>query len=226
VRFEMTRVPAGRLADGTKVPAFDIGRTEATWDLYDVYALRLNEPAGGGAADARARPSSPYGAPDYGWGHGGFPVMSVTRAAVEQFCLWLSERTGHRYRLPTETEWTYLAGLATQGVVIDSAWRDAAAWHRGNADDQTHAVAKKQPDAFGLFDLFGNVAEWVVAADGALVTRGGSFRDPAASIGPSARAVQNPSWNERDPQLPKSRWWLSDGPFVGFRIVRERSPER
>jgi hypothetical protein len=35
------------------------------------------------------------------------------------------------------------------------------------------------------------------------------------------RAVQDDSWNERDPQLPKSRWWLSDGPFVGFRLVRE-----
>ncbi|MEO5510141.1 MAG: SUMF1/EgtB/PvdO family nonheme iron enzyme [Longimicrobiales bacterium] len=226
VRFEMTRVPAGRLPDGARMPAFDIGRTEATWDMYDVYALRLNEPARVGGADARARPSSPYGAPDYGWGHAGFPVMSVTRAAVDEFCLWLSERTGHRYRLPTESEWTYLAMLATQHVTADSAWRDAVAWHRGNSDDQTHAVAKKQPDALGLFDLFGNVAEWVVAADGALVTRGGSFRDRAETIGPASRAVQNPTWNERDPQLPKSRWWLSDGPFVGFRIVRETSPER
>ena len=53
------------------------------------------------------------------------------------------------------------------------------------------------------------------------MTRGGSFRDAAERVGPAARAVQDDSWNERDPQLPKSRWWLSDGPFVGFRIVRE-----
>jgi hypothetical protein len=51
------------------------------------------------------------------------------------------------------------------------------------------------------------------------VTRGGSFRDSLEGTGPSARAVQDPSWNERDPQLPKSSWWLSDGPFVGFRMV-------
>jgi len=56
---------------------------------------------------------------------------------------------------------------------------------------------------------------------GISVTRGGSFRDAPGTLGPSARTVQDDSWNERDPQLPKSRWWLSDGPFVGFRLVRE-----
>lgn len=57
----------------------------------------------------------------------------------------------------------------------------------------------------------------------ALVTRGGSFRSGADDVGPAARAEQDEYWNERDPQLPKSRWWLSDGPFVGFRLVREVS---
>ena len=85
----------------------------------------------------------------------------------------------------------------------------------------THAVATKAPDGLGLFDLFGNAAEWVVTRDGQLATRGGSFRDGPEGIGPAARAVQDEYWNERDPQLPKSRWWLSDGPFVGFRLVRE-----
>ena len=51
------------------------------------------------------------------------------------------------------------------------------------------------------------------------MTRGGSFRDPLERTGPAARAEQDSSWNERDPQLPKSNWWLSDGPFVGFRVV-------
>jgi hypothetical protein len=52
------------------------------------------------------------------------------------------------------------------------------------------------------------------------VTRGGSFRDPLDQVWAGARAVQDESWNERDPQLPKSKWWLSDGPFVGFRLAR------
>ena len=53
------------------------------------------------------------------------------------------------------------------------------------------------------------------------VIRGGSWRDDA--VGPAARAVYSPLWQERDPQFPKSRWWLSDGPFIGFRIIREAS---
>ncbi len=51
--------------------------------------------------------------------------------------------------------------------------------------------------------------------------RGGSFRDNAQIVGPSARAVREDAWNERDPQIPQSRWWMSDAPFVGFRIVWE-----
>lgn len=213
VRFEMVRVPGA---------AFDIQRTETTWDMYDVFALKLDQPAETGGADAIARPSNPYGAPDYGWGHAGFPVMSVTRGAAQEFATWLSQKTGHRYRLPTEEEWAYVAGMASQG----SGPIDSLAWHRGNSSDQTHAVAKRKADALGLYDLFGNVAEWVATGNDTLVTRGGSYRDVPESVGPNARAVQSFSWNERDPQLPKSRWWLSDGPFVGFRLVRERAPER
>lgn len=69
--------------------------------------------------------------------------------------------------------------------------------------------------------MLGNVAEWVTAAGGRPVVRGGSWDEPPAHLGPDARANQTPAWNETDPQFPKSRWWLADAPFVGFRIVRE-----
>lgn len=217
VSFEMVPVPGGSVTlDGKTVAVepFAIGRTEVTWDMYDVFQLGLDE-KGGAPADADARPSQPYGAPDYGWGHNGYPVISVTRAAAEAFCKWLSSRTGRTYRLPTEAEWLHAAQLAAaKGQNLD-----AIAWHRGNAKGTTHPVGKRKPDALGLFDLFGNAAEWVISDDGELVTRGGSFRDPLEALGPAARAVQDYTWNERDPQLPKSNWWLSDGPFVGFRLV-------
>ena len=170
VTFELVRVPAGSvtLPDGgtAEVPDFWIGRTEVTWDAYDIYAFGLDgdDPDAPPGVDAVARPSRPYGAPDWGFGHQGYAALSMTQHAAAQFAAWLSARTDHTYRLPTE-------------------------------------------------------AEWVMPADSARVTLGGSYRDPP--LLPVVRARQTRDWNRTDPQIPKSRWWLSDGPFVGFRIVRE-----
>lgn len=221
-------VPGGEWSDpqdasGTpvRVAPFLIGRTEVTWDMYDAFALSAPDSVDRSDSDAVARPTRPYGAPDYGWGHTGFPVISVARTAAEAFCEWLSHRTGKKYRLPTEVEWAYVARLAAGGRLPSSHELDSLAWHAGNAGDRTHAVATKGRDALGLYDLFGNAAEWVMNSTGRPVVRGGSFRDPLAVVGPRARAVQDDRWNERDPQIPQSRWWLSDGPFVGFRLVRE-----
>jgi formylglycine-generating enzyme required for sulfatase activity len=222
VTFEMVAVPRGAVTAGRKtvtVEPFQIGRTEVTWDMYDVFALGLDGLKDQGA-DAVSRPSQPYGAPDYGWGHAGYAAISIARPAAEAFCEWLSKKTGKTYRLPTEAEWMHVAALAAGPVPLTPDRRDNLAWHRGNSLGKAHLVGTKQPDALGLFDLFGNAAEWVNASDDSFVTRGGSFRDPPERIGPEARATQESSWNERDPQLPKSRWWLSDGPFVGFRLVR------
>ncbi len=222
VSFEMVMVPKGATAG-----PFYIGRTEVTWDMYDVFALGLDTPESRPAgSDGVARPSNPYGAPDYGWGHAGYPAISVTKQAAEAYAKWLSQKTGRVYRLPSEIEWLHVATLAAGPDGLAPERRDSVGWHRENAAARSHPVASKAPDRLGLFDLFGNAAEWVVAPDGQLVTRGGSFRDGPDGIGPAVRAAQDEYWNERDPQLPKSRWWLSDGPFVGFRLVREIPPTR
>ena len=212
VTFEMMPLPERPLW---------IGRTEVTWDMYDVFALGLDTSANPTGVDATARPSRPYGAPDYGYGHQGYPVISVTRAAAEAFCNWLSVKTGRKYRLPTEVEWVHAATFAAGASPLTPERLDELAWSAGNAGGKTHPVGSKARDAVGLYDLFGNAAEWVITTDGQLVLRGGSFRSSARDIGPHAREVQDANWNERDPQLPKSRWWLSDAPFAGFRIVRE-----
>jgi formylglycine-generating enzyme required for sulfatase activity len=228
VTFEMAPVPGGTVTlAGVRheVAPFHVGRTEVTWDLYDVFALGLDMPARQPpGADAVARPSNPYGAPDYGWGHAGYPVISVTRAAAEAFAKWLSQKTGRVYRLPTEAEWVHLATLAAGPDGLPPDRRDEVAWHRDNASGRTHPVASKSADRLGLFDLFGNAAEWVATGGDSLVVLGGSFRDSPDSFGVRSRSVQDETWNERDPQLPKSRWWLSDGPFVGFRVVTARTP--
>ncbi|MEX1184371.1 MAG: SUMF1/EgtB/PvdO family nonheme iron enzyme [Gemmatimonadota bacterium] len=226
ITFEMiplpggtVEVPAGAGARTVDVEQVWIGRTEVTWDAYDAYTLERDALAAEIGSDAVARPSPPYGAPDYGWGHAGYPVMSVTHAAAVAFCAWLSEKTGRHYRLPTEAEWLRAAELAAAD--LSAAAIAERAWHAGNSGGTTHAVAARQPDALGLYDLFGNVQEWVLTDDARLVARGGSYRDPAAEVAKVPLRLQDASWNERDPQFPKSRWWLSDAPFAGFRIVRD-----
>jgi formylglycine-generating enzyme required for sulfatase activity len=228
ITFEMVSVPGGTVTTqtantnrSTAVKPLLVGRTEVTWDMYDVYMHRLDTARTTAAADAIARPSMPYAVPDYDWGHAGYAAMSVTYFAAQSFAAWLSAKTGHSYRLPPEEEWLHIAALATAPTPLTRERIDAIAWHRDNAERKTHAIASRQPDALGLYDLFGNVTEWVVTGETPPVTRGGSFRDGPATLGPGARAPQQKEWTERDPQLPSSRWWLTDGPFVGFRLVRD-----
>src|SRR5947209_11577359 len=218
VRFEMMPVPGDR--------PFWIGKTEVTWDEYDIWAFRLDltprERSSG--VDATARPSRPYGAPDRGFGHHGYPALAMTYFAAQTYCAWLSAKTGKKYRLPTDAEWTRAARLGLGGDSgLTAERRDALAWHAGNAGAKAHPAAAKAADAMGLYDMLGNVAEWVTGTDsgGRPVVRGGSWNDPPDHVSPTARARQTPAWNETDPQFPKSRWWLADAPFVGFRIVRE-----
>ena len=224
VTWEMVRVPGGTVTlDGksVEVAPFFIGRTEVSWDLYDVYMLRLDQKGSHPNADAVARPSLPYAVPDYEWGHTGYAAISIAYGAANRFAEWLSAKTGHKYRLMTEAEWLHAARLAIGNEPLDRARIDALAWHRDNADRKTHPIGSKQPDALGLHDFFGNAAEWVITDGRKQVTRGGSFRDAPQTIGLNARAEKQDFWTERDPQLPSSIWWLSDGPFVGFRLVRE-----
>ena len=199
---------------------YSIAKTELTWGAYDAWSFALAKGSTAkGKADAESGPSKPYLPPDRGWGHKGYPAIGITYHAATRYCQWLSARTGHRYRLPTEAEWEH---ACRAGAVQASRRLDATAWHARNAGDKTHPVGRKQPNAWGLHDMLGNVAEWCVGADGQPVVRGGSFRDQAADVDHRARQRQTPAWTATDPMQPKSRWWLSDAPFVGFRLVRER----
>ena len=206
---------------------FWIGRTEVTWDEFDVWMLGLDvEPARRAGIDADSRPSRPYGAPDRGFGHAGFAAISVTLHAAQQYTAWLSGKTGKSYRLPTATEWqlaceTGAADLSGSAAVPNLSYLDAHAWYRTNSDRATHAVAGKRPDALGLFDMLGNAGEWATNSAAEPVLHGGSYRDEPEAVHCGARAPQTRAWNSTDPQIPKSTWWLSDGPFAGFRVVRD-----
>ncbi|MFZ4574876.1 MAG: formylglycine-generating enzyme family protein [Phycisphaerales bacterium] len=229
--IEMAAVPGGVLKkadefDASKTVEVEIkplwfASTELTWDVYDVFAFGLDQPeTEGGSADATTRPSKPYLPADRGFGHAGYPAISITFNAAKEFCKWLSEKTGRKYRLATRDEWEYacLAG-AEQGP--EAAALGEFAWSKGNSPESTRPVAKKKANAWGLHDMLGNVGEWVVNADGKGRLAGGSYLTPAEELKAGLMEKQNAEWNKRDPQMPKSKWWLSDGPFAGFRIVCE-----
>lgn len=226
VTFEMIPVPAGTVhvetANGRRavnVPPFWISRTEVTWDLYEVYVFGFDRPADAAGADAVLRPTRPYALPGDHFGHRGHPAIGMSLHAAQEFARWLSARTGHLYRLPTEAEWTHACtlGLAKTSDADGLATR---AWFAGNAEHRTHQVASLPPDALGAHDMLGNVAEWVIAEADSFAM-GGAFDSGADAVGCSARRRQTPAWNASDPQLPKSRWWLPDAVFVGIRLVRE-----
>ena len=198
-------------------------------------------------ADAISRPSPPYEDPTFGMGNVGFPAVSMTQFAALQYCKWLSNKSGTFYRLPTEAEWEYACRAGTTSAFYfgdDSGLADDFVWHMGNSEEVYHKVGTKSPNPWGLYDVHGNVSEWTMdqydagyyqeLADEAIehrnpwakptrlhprTVRGGSWDDPIDDHRCAARTKSSLKWKERDPQIPKSFWWNTDSPFVGFRIV-------
>jgi formylglycine-generating enzyme required for sulfatase activity len=248
---------AGRNADEgpahqVRIAPLWVGRTEITWDQYDAFAFSIpgTSPGGSapppGGADAVTRPSPPYGDESFGFGKGNQPAINVQYHAAMEYCRWLSQKTGKTYRLATEAEWEYAARAGTTTTYSfgnDASKLDQFGWYVGNSNGRPHPVGQKAANPWGLFDMHGNVAEWVLdhydpkfyaqtpaQALGPVsmpsdrrysyVVRGGSWDDPPVRLRTAARRGSSEEWNRRDPQSPQSIWWHTDATFVGFRIVR------
>jgi formylglycine-generating enzyme required for sulfatase activity len=222
----MVVVPAGTFTMGAKIDyaapphsvkigkPFSIGRYEVTFAEWDACVSEKG---------CKSRPT------DRGWGRNRNPVINVSWLDAKEFAAWLSQKTGQKYRLPTEAEWEYAGRANTQSAYW---WGADVGTRRANCQDcgtgqpqRTQPVGSFPPNAFGLYDTSGNVAEWVedcwnpsfqgAPADGSAwasgqcqlrVLRGGAFDSSSTYIGAAARF-------RYDHDVPYSA--------NGFRLVRE-----
>ena len=197
------------------------------------------------AIDGISGASTPYLDMSFGMGKEGYPAVNMTQYAALMYARWLSAHTGLFYRLPTEAEWEYACRAGTEtpwsfGATPESAGDYAVT--AANSDGQYAPVGSRKPNPWQLHDMHGNVAEWTLdqfdpdfyrTADASnpwnrpaalypRVLRGGSWYGDILEARCAARAGSRPEWKDRDPQLPRSRWWFTTAPFVGFRLVRPR----
>ena len=242
---EKDRQPTEGPQRNIKIAPFWMEEHEVT---YDEFLLFFNDEntSRNSEYDAVTRPTPQY--IDLSWGmgkQGGFPVNSMSQHTAMMYCRWLYKQTGQFYRLPTEAEWEYACRSGANPTYFfgdDTKLLKDFAWFSGNSKNKYQKVMQKKPNAWGLFDMHGNVAEWALdqfdgsfystLADGAenplLIptkryprsVKGGGYLDEADKLRCASRSGSEPSWNKRDPQIPKSIWWLTDGQEVGFRLVR------
>lgn len=272
ITFDMVSIPGGEFSMGSpeeeqgreqdegpqhlvKIDPFWMSKYEVTWDLFEPFVYKdyeasQNEGPVQPAVDAVTRPTKPYLDMTFGMGKENHPAVGMTQYGAIQFCKWLYARTGVFYRLPTEAEWEYACRAGTTSAYSfgdDPSQLPEYAWFKGNSKEETQPVGAKAPNAWGLYDMHGNVAEWTsdqylpdfyeqfeggtahnpLAAPEELYPRsirGGAFDDEAEALRSANRTGSDPDWKRIDPQIPKSNWWFPEAPFVGFRLVRPLNP--
>ena len=231
----MVVLPTGRFRMGS--PAGETGRFD---DEGPVHTVTISRPIAMGQYPVTFEDYDLYVSmgtkrpADRGWGRGRMPVISVSWEDAKAYAAWLSEQTGKRYRLPSESEWEYAARAGTETAY---SWGDEIGVNRTNCKGsgskwsgrQTSPVGSFAPNGFGLYDMHGNVWEWV--EDGWHDNYEGAPSDGSAwtSGGDSSRAVvRGGSWSY-NPRLLRAAYRGRDRPSnrfskVGFRLVQDLNP--
>ena len=184
-----------------QVSGFWMGEVEVSWQEYEAFyaetstgerdtardeelALSSAGMSGYGAIpdsiDAVTGPTPPYGSPDQGWGRGLRPAITMTHHAAVRYCEWLSEKTGRRYRLPTEAEWEYACRGGTDtpyffeaepSQLTERKWLNKIlgtkdelinpfVWYDRNSSMKSQPGYSNEPNPLGLYNMLGNVREF------------------------------------------------------------------
>jgi len=215
VKLEMVEVPGGTFQMGSPeaekgrhswegpqhqvtVSAFAIGKYEVTQKQWQ--AVMGNNPSNFKGDD--------------------LPVEEVSWNEAKEFCQKLSRQTSKNYRLPTEAEWEYACRAGTTGAYAGTL--DEMGWYKDNSGGKKHAVGQKKPNAFGLYDMHGNVWEWCSDWYGSYASM--AVTDPVGASSGSYRVIRGGGWifdavNCRSAE--RFRRSLDDhAPILGFRLVR------
>jgi formylglycine-generating enzyme required for sulfatase activity len=153
------------------------------------------------------------------------PVENVSWEDAQQFLSRLNARgDGYRYRLPTEAEWEYAARAGTTGKYYGEL--DEIAWYDGNSGGRTHPVGQKKPNAWGVYDMSGNVWEWCSDWYDENYYGNSPGADPRGPASGQARSLRGGSWSFSLRSLRVSSRYRAQ-PFYqindfGFRCVRGR----
>ena len=154
------------------------------------------------------------------------PVEQVSWNDVQEFIARLNSSGEDVYRLPTEAEWEYCCRAGSQSAFYfgdDEAEMDDYAWYQHNSDGQIHPVGQKKPNAWGLYDMHGNVYEWVQDLYGAYTSD--AVCDPQGPSTGVGRVVRGGCWDyearyarsaNRGGNSPDYRYG-----YLGFRLVKE-----
>ena len=254
------------------VKPYFLAKFELTWAQYysfwkdqSIYVKGAEPPDAAARIkpDAITRPTNTYVDELYDHGREGHPALCMSHHGAMMYCRWLQWKTQRGYRLPTEAEWEYACRAGSTGPygfddkaekLADYGWSvensktnkdtDGGGVKGEAGEPTTHVVGRKKPNAFGLYDMHGNVWEWCLdqydpksyeklPADKATLggftrplpdvkwghpVRGGSYADKPDRLRSAARRVSEPIWVKDDPQGLSSIWWLTNMDVIGLRV--------